>query len=248
MTPGASPQFAYMTPWVLTSQFAYRPGGPPSVDSARYAADFDETRTMGSAASTLRSDDETLAVRFWAAGTGVSLWNRLAAALSQERSFDLSRNARLFAQLNLAIADATIACWEAKYHYVFWRPVTAIPLADTDGNAATEADPAWSPLLVTPAHPEYPSGHSTQSGAAAEVLARVFGYWIPVSLESDVISGAVRSFPSLAAALEEVKNARIFAGIHFRSACEDGQAIGRSVADDVLDNALQRVRGGGGGR
>jgi hypothetical protein len=145
-------------------------------------------------------------------------------------------DARLLALLNLAIADAAIGCWEAKYTYVFWRPVTAIPLADTDGNPATIADPTWMPLFATPAHPEYPSGNSCVSGAAGGVLAHYFGERTHFSVTSDVMPGVVRSFDSFSKALEEVQNARIFGGIHFRSATHDGEVLGESVAGYVLVN------------
>jgi len=138
------------------------------------------------------------------------------------------------------MADAAIGCWEAKYSYTFWRPVTAIREADTDGNPETIQDPTWTPLLVTPAHPDYPSGHSCVSGAAGVILADRFGERTRFSIETDVMLGVVRDYRSFSSALEEVKNARIFSGIHFRSACDDGQALGRSVAGYVLDNALQR--------
>jgi hypothetical protein len=139
------------------------------------------------------------------------------------------------------MADAAIACWEAKYHYVFWRPVTAIPLADTDGNPDTITDASWMPLFATPAHPEYQSGHSTVSGAAAVVLVSVFGEKRHFTMDNDLLIGVTRSFGSFSEALDEVKNARIFAGIHFRSACNDGQATGAQVGTWVLDHALLRV-------
>jgi len=131
----------------------------------------------------------------------------------------------------------------AKYTYVFCRLVTAIPLAETDGNPATAADPTWVPLFATPAHPEYPSGHSCVSGAAGVVLANYFGERTRFRVESDVMPGVVRSFDSFAAATAEIQNARIFAGIHFRSATRDGQTLGAAVAEYVLDNAMQPVAG-----
>jgi hypothetical protein len=149
----------------------------------------------------------------------------------------------VLALVNIAMADAAIACWEAKYRYVFWRPVTAIPLAATDGNSSTTEDPAWAPLLTTPNHPEYPSGHSTVSGAAATVLASYFGNGISFSVDSDVMLGVVRSFSSFSAALNEIQDARIFGGIHFRTACADGQATGAAVANYILANSLQPVHG-----
>ena len=244
--PGAGPQFAYMTPWVINSPGQFRPAGPPALTSARYAADFNETKTMGSQTSATRTADQTVYAWFWASSTASYLWNNVAVSLIERAHDDAHhsntlKNARLLAMLNLAMADAAIGCWEAKYHYVFWRPVTAIPLADTDNNPATIADPAWMPLFATPAHPEYPSGHSCVSGAAGVVLATFFGEKTRIGVTSDVMPGVVRQFDNFSDALEEVKNARIFAGIHFRSACDDGQALGVSVADYVLHHAMQPV-------
>jgi hypothetical protein len=143
--------------------------------------------------------------------------------------------------LNVAMADAAIGCWQAKYTYVFWRPVTAIPEAAADGNADTTPDSTWAPLFGTPAHPEYPSGHSCVSAAAGVVLADAFGEKTHFTVESDTLPGITRSFRSFSAALTEVKNARIFAGIHFRSATDDGQVLGESVGQYVLEHAAQRV-------
>jgi PAP2 superfamily len=241
--PGAGPQFAYMAPWVILSPSQFRPLGPPALDSPRYTSDFLETKSMGSISSSLRSADQTLASQFWAASTATYYWDTIAVSLGAERHNNLSENARLLALLNVAMADAAIACWEAKYHYVFWRPVTAIPLADTDGNPDTIADPAWTPLLVTPNHPEYPSGHSTVSGAAAAVLADYFGEATSFSVDSDVMTGVIRSFPNFSAALSEIKDARIFAGIHYRSACDDGQMVGIAAAQYVMSNAFQPING-----
>jgi PAP2 superfamily len=250
---GAGPQFAYMTPWVIGAPGQFRPAGPPALTSDRYTADFNETKTMGSLSSSTRTPDQTIFAWFWASSTASYLWNNVALSLidrthresdsdsrDQHRSSTLE-TARLLALLNLAIADAAIGCWEAKYTYVFWRPVTAIPLAATDSNPATTADPTWMPLFATPAHPEYPSGHSCVSGAAGVVLANYFGENTRFRVTSDVMPGVVRQFDSFSAALDEVKNARIFAGIHFRSATNDGQTLGASVAEYVLNNAMQRV-------
>jgi hypothetical protein len=146
--------------------------------------------------------------------------------------------------VNLGMADAAIGCWEAKYSYVFWRPVTAIPLGDTDGNPDTREELDWTPLLTTPAHPEYPSGHSCVSGAAARILSASFGDDTSFAIESNVMVGVIRSFDSFSSALQEIKDARVFAGIHFRSACDDGQALGFDVADYVLENALTPIERG----
>jgi hypothetical protein len=257
--PGASPQLATMTPWVLQTPAQFRPAGPPALGSAQYARELNETKTMGSLSSTTRTSDQTVLSWFWASGTATYMWNRVALSLIEQprrASDDIDidghhgsrsttvENARVFAHLNLAIADSTIGCWDAKYTFVFWRPVTAIALADTDGNAATTADLAWTPLLATPPHPDYPSGHSCFSGAAAEVLGAYFGSRTHFTVESDLMPGVVRSFDGFSAALEEVGNARIFAGIHFRSAVEDGQTLGAAVARYVLTTAMQPLDGG----
>jgi len=251
--PGAGPQFAYMTPWAIPSPSQFRPAGPPALTSARYATDFNETKTMGSATSSTRTPDQTVASWFWASSTATYIWNNVALSLldhdsrdgdqgSERHGSSLLAHARLLAVLDVAMADAGIGCWDAKYFYVFWRPVTAIPLADTDGNPATVKDSGWSPLFATPAHPEYPSGHSCVSGAAGVVLADAFGEHAHFTADSDTMLGVTRSFKSFSSALEEVKNARIFAGIHFRSATEDGQKLGQEVAEFVLENVAQPTR------
>jgi membrane-associated phospholipid phosphatase len=142
------------------------------------------------------------------------------------------------------MADAAIACWDAKYRYVFWRPITAIRAGDTDGNASTEPDPAWVPWLDflpsgTPAHPEYPSGHSTVSGAAAFILAATFGDETAFTVTSEVRPGTTRTFPSFSAAVSEIADARVFGGIHFRTACVRGNILGQAVAHYLLTHALR---------
>ena len=194
---GAAPQFATMMPWAIQSPAEFRPAGPPALDSALYAQVLNETKDMGSATSATRTADETLLSQFWNSSKVTYFWNRVALALIAEpHRHSLLTNARLLAQVNIALADAAIACWDGKYTYVFWRPITAIPLADTDGNADTDPDPAWTPLLVTPNHPEYPSGHSTTSSAAAAVLAAHFGNHTSFTVDSDKMPGVTRSFTS----------------------------------------------------
>ena len=239
--PGAGPQFAYMTPWAILAPSQFRPGGPPALNSTRYAEVFNETKSMGSLTSSLRTADQTSYALFWNSSTGTYFWDSVAVSLSKQRHKTLLQNARILAMLNIAMADAAIACWEAKYHYVFWRPITAIPLADSDGNAATSPDPNFEPLFATPPHPEYPSGHSTVSSSATRVLAHFFGNRTSFTVQSEVTPGVERSFNSFSDALHEVTNARVFAGIHFRTACEDGETTGTAVADYILTNALQPV-------
>jgi PAP2 superfamily len=233
---GAGPQFATMTPWGILSPDQFRPLGPPALDSEQYLLEFNETKAMGSATSALRTADQTDACLFWNSGSATYLWNRAAIDLGAAQGTNLSENARLLATLNLAIADGLIACWDAKYEFEFWRPVTAIRLAD---------DPGWTPLLATPNHPEYTSGHSSASSAAATVLADYFGDETPFMVQSPAAPGWVRFYPSFSAAVDEVTEARVFAGIHFRAACEDGAVLGSDVAGYILENSMDRIHGEG---
>lgn len=230
---GAGPQFATMIPWGIQAPNQFRPAGPPALDSAQYLLGLSEVWLMGSATSALRTADQTDACLFWNSGSATYLWNRVALNLSAAQDADLSENAHLLATLNLAIADALIACWDAKYTYVFWRPVTAIQLED----------PLWTPLFATPNHPEYTSGHSSASSAAATVLADYFGDNTPFIVQSPAVPGWVRSYSSFSAAVDEVADARVFAGIHFRTACVDGAILGSTVAGFILENRMRRIHG-----
>jgi len=262
--PGTSPngagypQFVGMTTWAIASSSQFRAPMPPALSSAQYARDFNETRTMGSQASTARSADQTIAALFWNLGTATSLWNTTALSLIEARGGEgdeqdgdgnsrrgpnrLLDHARVLGAVDVAMADAAIVCWDTKYTYNFWRPITAIREVADDGNAATAADPTWTPLLSTPGHPSYSSGHSCVSAAAAGVLAREFGERVRFTVESDAMLGVTRSFRGFRSALDEVKNARIFGGIHFRFDCDAGQAIGVAVSDYVLQHAFQRIQ------
>jgi hypothetical protein len=261
-------QFSAQTPWVMNSPLQFRPGPPPAVTSVQYAREFNETKAMGSFSSTARTPDQTIYSLFWNSGTATYIWNRVALSLIDRRGKDydgrkdrddrddlqgfwddgrrgrrngLLENARLLGALDVAMADAAIGCWDAKYEHHFWRPITAIRDLADDGNPATTPDPTWVPMFATPGHPEYPSGHSCISGAAAVVLAREFGERTAFTAESDLMVGVTRSYRSFSAALDEVKNARIFSGIHFRTACDVGQALGAAVARLVLEEKFQRV-------
>jgi len=239
---GAAPQFAYMTPWVIPSQTQFLTPGPPALTSAQYTADFSESKLMGSTNSAARTADQTLFSIFWNGNTA-GFWNRTAVQVAEHYDLSLLEKAHLLALMNLAEADAIICCWQAKYTYVFWRPITAVALADFDGNADTVADPTWTPLLITPSHPEYPSGHSVASGASPAVLAAFFGDGNEFSVTSELTPGVTRNFSSFSGAELEIRDARVFGGIHYRTACIDGQALGRRVANYVLANALQRLHG-----
>jgi membrane-associated phospholipid phosphatase len=243
--PGAGPQFASMTPWTMKRASQFRPAPPPALTSSTYTADYNETKSMGAFADSPRTADQSDLALFWAGNTPL-YWNRIASQIAAARNLSLTENAHLFAQLNLAMADAGIACWDAKYRYVFWRPITAIRGGDTDNNDATTVDPNWTPWLDalppgTPAHPEYPSGHSTVSGAAAFVLETRFGdnTAFTVSSELPLAKTNPRSFSSFSAATAEIADARVFGGIHYRNSCVQGNAVRRAVADYVLSHAMR---------
>ncbi len=238
---GAGPQYASMTPWVLTRPSQFRLPPPLALNSPEYAADLNELKVMGVFSGSGRTPDESELALFWAGNTPL-YWNRIAAQLAAARQLSLTENAHLFALLNVTMADAAIACWDGKYRYVFWRPITAIRA----GLTPADADPTWVPWLDffpagTPAHPEYPSGHSTLSGSAAFILAAAFGDNTAFSVTSDVRPGT-RSFSSFSDAVAEIADARVFGGIHFRTSCVRANTLGRAVADYVSRHAL-RERG-----
>jgi hypothetical protein len=233
------PAWRFVTPFVLRRGDQFRTEGPPSLGTDAWAEDFDETRRLGRVDSAARTPEQT-EVALCGAEPALPIWNRVARAVSAQRSTGLVDNARLFALLNLAMADATIACWDSKYTYRFWRPVTAIPAAGTDGNDATEADPAWTPLRPTPLHPEYPSAHSCSSGAAAEVLTRLLGADTPFSNSTSTCPvGVVRSYNSFRALAHEIGESRIYIGFHFRTSVRHGANLGRQVGRWTFDRSLQ---------
>jgi membrane-associated phospholipid phosphatase len=250
--PGAGPQFATMTPWVIRRASQFRPAAPYAspltgqvdLTSAAYLADYQETKLMGAYAGPRTADQSELAL-FWAGNTTL-FWNRIAIQASTARHLTFAENVHLFALLNLAIGDAAIICWDAKYRYVLWRPITAV----REGNV--DPDPTWRPWIesfpatsssgVTPAHPEFPSGHSTLSGAAVAILADAFGDSTPFTVDSEVRPGT-RAFPSFSAALAEIHDARVFAGIHWRTACRVGSAMGEAMAAYVSSHALRERDG-----
>jgi PAP2 superfamily protein len=237
---GATPQIATMTPWVLTRPSQFRLPPPLALNSPEYAADLNEVKAMGVLSNSMRTPDQSELALFWALNTPLA-WNRIAAQISAARGLTLTENAHLFALLNVTLSDALIACWDSKYRYVFWRPITAIRA----GLTPMEAEPAWEPwldsLTGTPAHPEYPSAHSSMSGAAAFVLAAAFGENTAFSVTSEVRPGT-RSFSNFWDAIAEIADARVFGGIHFRTSCVRANTLGRAVADYVSRHAM-RARG-----
>jgi hypothetical protein len=220
--------FTGVRPMTLRTIDQFRPSGPVRLTSAQYADDLDETRRLGRVDSTERTARQTETVHFWSENAAAQ-WNRGVLRLIRERNLSLGEAARLLAAVHVAVGDATLACFDAKYHYRFWRPVQAIARADTDGNPATSPDPSWQPLLNVN-HPEYPSGHACLSGAAATALT-VFLHRDRIRFTMDSpVTGTEREYRSLSSAVAEAIDARVWAGLHLRHSMRDGARLGQRVA------------------
>jgi hypothetical protein len=232
------PHWGKVKPFALTSAAQFPVVGPPAPGSAAFAKDLDEVKRMGSKTSAERTSEQTAIAIHWA-GSEVPPLNAVARAASAAKNLKLSENARFFALFTMAMADALIAGFEAKYKYNFWRPVTALRSASGGNYAAVFGDSSWEPLIVTPPHPEYPSGHCTGAGAAVAVLQAMYG--------SDKFSasyvypplGVLRRWESFSQIAKEVEDARVWGGIHFRTADQHGTELGRLVAEYVLKTMLQ---------
>lgn len=220
---------ADVTPFLLERPDQFRSRGPNALTSTRYARDLAEVREVGSATSSTRTADQTDAARFWVEN-GLAMWNRITRSLATERHLDNVDNALLFARVHMTAADAAIACWDDKAHWGSWRPVTAIREADTDGNPATVADPDWTPLITTPPFPDHPSGHGCFSGSVASTLRSYFGSDRVRFSATSATSGTTRTFTRFSGAIDEIVDARVWSGIHFRTADEQGATIGLQVA------------------
>jgi membrane-associated phospholipid phosphatase len=241
--PALLPNWPLVTTWVIDDGAALRPGGPPALAADAYAEAFAEVASLGRADSATRTAEQTEIALFWNDGAGTQTppghWNDIAKEVT-ERLAPLER-ARAMALVNLALADAAIVAWDAKYAYEHWRPITGIRAADTDGNAATAPDATWASLIPTPPFPAYTSGHSTFSAAAATVLARVLGRDdVAFSIGSDGLPGVTRSFGSFSEAASEAGQSRIYGGIHWQYDNLDGLEMGRQVGEQVAARALPR--------
>ncbi|KHG41357.1 hypothetical protein OA07_11900 [Aphanizomenon flos-aquae 2012/KM1/D3] len=236
------PQWGQVTPFALTSGDQFRPDGTPALNSAEYTTEFNQVKDLGSKNSTNRTAEQSQIAKFWADGSGTFTppghWNQIAQNVAATKGNSLVDNARVFALLNISLADAGIAAWDAKYTYNFWRPITAIQNADSDGNANTIADANWTPLLTTPPFPEYISGHSTFSGAAETILTGLLGNNVSFTTNSLGTPGIYRTFSNFTNAANEAGISRIYGGIHFNSANVEGLTTGRSVGNYVLQNLL----------
>ena len=243
-TPPLFAEYARAKPWVFARADQFRPGPPPALASAVYARDYNETKELGGAKSTRRTPQQTEAVKFWTQPNLGSAWFEAARQLGAAKGLDLADNARLFALLSMVAANSFIVDWDAKFHYNFWRPVTAIRNGDLDGNDATERDPGWTSLNATPMHPECPSQAAIFGSVAARVVDAVVGPGVALRIVvTDTADPKVtRQFDNFAAIVEETRVVRIWGGIHFRNSLDVSDAMGRQVANYVVANSIRPVR------
>ncbi|RKX31609.1 MAG: hypothetical protein DRP71_13165 [Verrucomicrobia bacterium] len=239
--PPELPQWPLVRPFVLFDVSAFRAPPPPALDSPEYASDWNEVRLLGARDSETRTADQAEIARFWSyfsyTGTPPGVWNQIAALLAESRDLGGVETIELFCVLNLALADAGIVAHDTKFHYNFWRPLDAIHRADEDGNPSTRMDPDWIPMLEEPPHPEYVSGHSTFSGAGAEILSRFFGTEdLSFNLTSESFPDQPRHFSNPWEAAREAGRSRVFGGIHYEFSNRVGLEAGRRVADYVLEH------------
>jgi PAP2 superfamily protein len=234
-----SSTYGRVTPWAMSSGSQFRPAPPPALTSETWTRDINEMRDYGARASSKRSAEQTEIGRFWFV-TGPQAWNPIVRQLAAAKKLDMLDNARLFALVAIATDDALIAVFDAKYHYNFWRPITAIRNGDLSGNSATPRDAGWLPLGDTPMHPEYPCAHCITSMAAAAVLQSAFGNEIPeVSMTSATAPGVTRRWSRLDDYADEVAAARIYGGFHYRFSNAVGQDMGRKIAELVMQTRLR---------
>jgi hypothetical protein len=225
-----------ITPFVLDSGSQFRPPAPPPITGNAYAHALNQVKSLGQDTSTTRTADQTTQARFWGASPIWNTWNEVAQKLAVARHATLERTVTVFENLDLTLADATIALYDAKYHYLVWRPVTAIELGNTIGNPGITGDPTWLPFAVTAADPSYTGAHATISEAAATVLAAFYGDHQQLTVTSDGDPGVTRSFDSLQAAANEATLSRLFAGQHTMIDLVAGQHLGHRVAQFVLNH------------
>jgi len=236
-------QWGTITPWMMERPSQFHPGPPTALNSPEWAADYNEIKEIGGKNSTRRTPQQTETGRFWLLA-GAPSFNPIVRQLAATPGRTLSQNARLFALVEMAVADSYIAVFEAKYSYNFWRPITAIRNGDLDGSDATTRDPSWEPLFDTPLHPEYPCAHCINSNTARTVLESEFGTGPnPLTMTSPTAPGAVHKWGSLAEWAEEVSLARIYAGLHYRNSTVVGRAMGKKIGELAVQNYLKPARG-----
>jgi hypothetical protein len=234
-------QWPLRKPWLMSSAAQFRPGPPPKLSSEIWARDYNEIKELGGKNSTRRTAEQTDIARFWEA-TLPPIYYGLVRSVASAPGRDATRNARFYAAVAQAMDDGLIAVFEAKYHYNFWRPVTAIRNGDIDGNDSTERDPAWVPFIDTPMHPEYPCAHCITAAAVGTVLQAEIGKGpVPaLSTSSPTAKNAVRTYKSIDAFVQEVSEARILDGVHYRNSAEVGVAMGKQVGALAVAKFLAR--------
>jgi hypothetical protein len=241
-----TPWVAFMKPFMLTSADQFRSPAPPAIGSPEYAAALNEVETMGGATSSARTPAQTATAQFWNANT-VNQYNQVFRDVAANHGLDLVDAVRLFAMGDMVGADAGIACMDAKYHYLYWRPVTAIRNADLDNNSATTPDATWSPLLTTPNHPEYPSAHGCVSSAVTHVLASVLksqtiNIDVPGATGGGTTLTTTQHFNTVQDLLQNVADARVWAGLHYRFSTTAGVNLGTQVSQYDLQHNFLPVR------
>jgi hypothetical protein len=241
-----TPWVGGVKPFLMQTSFQFRTAGPLPLESAAYAAEFNEVKALGRVDSTVRTPEQTYIARWWQS-TPVVSWNAVADDLIARNDFDIADSARLLAMQDLSAADAAINCWNDKYHFDFWRPWNAIARAAEDGNPATDPDPTWRALITAP-YPDHPSGHLCQDGAYVRVLRMFFPDAVEGGFQITSRSAFLlpadprtRHFSSFSATLAEIIEARIWAGLHFRTADVQAEQLGRNVADYMAENYFQAV-------
>jgi hypothetical protein len=229
----------YIKPFATLSHAQYRSAPPPALDSALYAADLNEVKAIASTTSAVRTAEQTEVARFFTEPPPPWQWRN--RGLFAAASLDLADNARITAMLAVAAADAIAACFETKYHYNYWRPTSAIRLAATDGNAATEADPGWTPFVPTPNHPEYPAAHGCDDGATAEVVRSFYGTKKVRFAFDSMVTGTTHVYESTDDLVHDVRNGRVWGGMHFRNSVVVGSELGKDVAKWVVKNHFRPI-------
>jgi hypothetical protein len=222
-------QWVQRKPWLMTSATQFRPGPPPALNSATWARDYNEIKALGAKKSSTRTAEQTDVARFWEA-TLPSIYHGMVRSVAEQPGRDVTRNARLFAAVAQGMDDAFVAVFDAKYHYNFWRPITAIRNGDLDGNDATERDASWAPFIDTPMHPEYPCAHCIIAATVGTILqADVGDAPVPALSTTSYMTGSKRSWTNIDDFIKEVSEARICDGVHFRTSTEVGAAMGRNI-------------------
>ena len=222
--------FAQHKPWFMKSQAQFRPGPPPALKSALWARDYNEVKTIGSAMSTARAPEQTEIARFWATALP-DIHMGIVRSVATASAREVTRNARLYAVVTAAMNDAEIAVLEAKYHYQFWRPITAIRNGDRDDNPATERDADWAPMIATPMHPEYPCAHCVMAATIATVIhSEAANDPLPIlSTTSNTLPGVTRRWTRTEDLVQEVSNGRVYDGVHYRNSAEVGNRMGEQI-------------------